>query len=278
MQKVPVYLYNNTFDIILDTDDNTRVNNTMYQRNINIQRGLLNTIQLQFKNSDQKLLDISTSTFVFSMFDETDQRLILEKPVTVLDDGETRATRGLATVTLSEKDTQNLQSVYYKFAVKAVVDGSYVPTYANTYYGVGGTLRVLHDLEPTLKPTTQVTQFQQYYNADYPAQRYEWLSGNLRSNPEFSSSTALHTCAIYMTGYKGTVSIEGTLVNNPDSFSNYAHIITRSYNGFTGIDYVNFTGIFTYIRIRYIPEKNPIDNDNRDTLYRGTVDKVLYRC
>lgn len=276
MQKVPVYLYNNTVEILFDLNQNQRVNNIMYQRNISIQRGLQNKLQLQFKNSDQKLLDITSSTFVFSMFDDTDQRLLIEKPVEILDDGVTRSLRGLGLVTLTENDTLHLESVYYKFAVKQLNDsGSFEPTYANTYYTVGGTIRLLHDVEPTLKPTVTVVDFQRYFNADL--QRYEWYSGNIEAHPEFKNSSAINTCAFYMSNYKGTVLIEGTLENVPGTFGNYALIDTRTYNNFSGIDYVNFTGIFTKIRVRYIPDKNPANQDNRDITYRGTFDKLLYR-
>jgi hypothetical protein len=140
---------------------------------------------------------------------------------------------------------------------------------------VGGTIRLLHDVEPTLKPTVTVVDFQRYFNADL--QRYEWYSGNIEAHPEFKNAAAMHTCAFYLSKYKGTVLVEGTLENVPGTFGNYALINTRTYNNFSGIDYVTFTGIFTKIRVRYIPDKNPANQDNRDTTYRGTFDKLLYR-
>ena len=80
-----------------------------------------------------------------------------------------------------------------------------------------------------------------------------------------------------MTNYIGTVLIEGTLENDPMSFGNYAIISTRSYNNFTGIDYTNFNGIFSKVRVRYIPAKDPVTNENNNTAYSGTVDKAFYR-
>lgn len=279
MQKVPVFIYNNTVEILLDLDHNQRVNNIMYQRNISIQRGLKNKIQLQFKNSDQKLINISSSTFLFSMFDDTDQRLLIEKPVEILDDGTTRSLRGLGQVTFAENDTLNLESVYYKFAIKALDNtGSFIPTYASTYYSVGGILKLEHDATPALVPSEEVVHFQRVYNPDQYALRYEWYSGNLNAHPEFKSNPALHTCAFYMTKFRGTVKIEGTLENDPGTFANYATISTNTYNSFTGIDYVNFYGLFSKIRVHYIPSVNPANNQNNDTSYTGTFDKLLYKC
>ena len=61
----------------------------MYQRELKLQKGLKNTVQLQFKNSDQKLLNIASNQFVFVLFDTVNQRNLIEKDVEILDDGTT---------------------------------------------------------------------------------------------------------------------------------------------------------------------------------------------
>lgn len=277
--KIPVYLYPNILEVILDLDDNNRINQVMYQRDLTLQKGLKNKVQLQFKNSDQKLLNISTNTFVFVLFDTINQRNLIEKDVTILDTGSTAtvyASKGLGEVVFTESDLDACQDSLYSFAVKAMdSDGSYTPTYANTYYGVGSTVEVRSDIYPTLQPSQVTTDFSMYFNGTQ--QQYEYYTGNLHSYPEFSSNNAVHTAAVYMTNYKGQVLVEGTLENDPMTFGHYAIISTRTYTGFSGIDYFNFTGVFSKVRVRYIPEKNPVTNENDDTVYAGTVDKVLYR-
>jgi hypothetical protein len=251
----------------------------MYQRELKLQKGIKNTIQVQFKNSDQKLINVSSSTAVMVLFDTINQRNLIQKNVTIIDDGVTPLLRGLGKVTFTESDLEACESTYYQIGFKVLdSDGSYAPAYANTYYDIAGTVEVKHDLYPTLVPSQEVNanQFIMYPNYDPMVRRYEWYSGNLNANPEFKSNTALHTVAIYMTNYIGNVLIEGTLENDPNSFGNYAIIQSNSYTGFSGIDYVNFNGIFSKVRIRYIPANDPVTNYN-NTAYSGTVDKVLYR-
>ena len=277
MQNLPIYLYPNTLDVILDMDATTRgVNQVMYQRDLKIQKGIKNQVRVQFKNSDQKKVSISnTQTVVFSMFDAINQRLLLEKDLTILDAG-TTATRGTALLTLNESDTIDLDRTSYQYTVKLLdTDGSYTPAYSNTYYDVAGTLHLKNDSYPVLKDSVSITSFNPEW--DVPSNLYHYYSGNVYANPEYNGNTALHTAAIYMSAFKGTIYVEATLDNTPGSSGNYSIVETLTYNGFTGIDYVNFNGVYSYVRFRYVPAKGPTDIDNRNPAFSGTVDKMLYR-
>ena len=252
----------------------------MYQREITVQKGVKNQVRVQFKNSDQKRISISTSTtYMFSMFDVVNQRQLLEKPLEVLDDGVTTSTRGVAVLTLTESETIDLERSSYKFAIRAVdTDGSYVPTYANTYYSMAGTLHLNQDAWPVLQPSQSIEDFQKSFNSHINL--YEFKSRAIYAYPEFNGAgTGLHTVAFYMTGYKGKVYVKATLTNDPDDMVAYADIKTLTYNGFTGVDYVNFNGVFSYIQVWYVPDLGPLESNNDTNFnYRGTFDKILYRC
>ena len=277
MQNLPVYLYTNKLDITLDLDETIRgTNQVMYQRDLKIQKGIKNQVRIQFKNSDQKRVRIyNTQTFVFSLFDVVNQRLLVEKNLEVIDDA-TTSTRGLALLTLTESDTLDLDRTSYQYSVKLQdTDGTYVPAYSNTYYGMAGTLHLSNDIYPVLQNSTNISTFNITYNDDI--QLYEHKSGNIYANPEYNGNTALHTLAMYMTSYKGTVYIQGTLDNSPGSSGNYSNIVTKTYNGFTGIDPINFNGVYTYIRIVHVPATAPAESNNDNPSFFGSFDKALYR-
>lgn len=277
MQNLPVYLYDNTFNVILDLDTEVKgVNQTMYQRDLKVQKGIKNQIRVQFKNSDQKRIRIhNTQTYVFSMFDALNQRLLIEKNLEVLDQN-TTSTRGLALLTLTESDTIDLDKSSYQFSIKRQdTDGTYLPAYANTYYGMAGTVHLLEDIFPALQPSQTITAFQQSFNADI--NKYEHKSGNIYAYPEYNSNSALHTVALYTNSYRGTVYIQGTLNNSPASFGNYVTLATRTYTGSSGVDYINFNGVFSYIRIMHIPDTAPAESTNDNPSYYGSLSKVLYR-
>lgn len=276
MQFLPIYLYANKLDVTLDLDATIRgVNQVMYQRDLTIQKGIKNQVRIQFKNSDQKRISISNDQiFIFSMFDAINQRLIVEKELDV--QTETTSTKGVALLTLTESDTMDLDKSSYTYSVKVKdTDGSFTPAYANTYYGMNGTIHLSNDVYPVLKDSTEIVSFNATFNAD--TRLYEHKSGNIYAFPEYNGNTALHTMALYMTAYKGTVLIQGTLDNTPNSDSNYSTLDTRVYTGFTGVDYANFNGVFTYVRVVYIPATAPAESNNNNPSFFGSFDKVLYR-
>ena len=279
MQVLPIYLYQNNLDVILDLDPTIRgVNRIMYQHDLKIQKGLKNKVRVQFKNSDQKRINISnTQTFVFSMYDAIDRRLLLEKELTVLDTN-TTSTRGLAELTLSESDTVDLDKTSYTYSVKYIDpnDGTYLPAYSNTYYGINGTLHLYEDIYPVLQPSQVVSDLQISFNVS--TDLYEYKSRAIYASPEYNGNSALHTAAFYLDRFKGTVYVQATLNNDPDYLSSYSTIKTINYNGYTGIDYVNFNGVYSYINILVVTARGPLDLNNRDNQsYRGTFDKFLYR-
>ena len=276
MQILPIYLYQNNLDVILDLDPTIQgVNRVMYQRDLKIQKGIKNQVRIQFKNSDQKRINIhNTQTFVFSMFDAISQRLLLEKDLEILEIN--TATKGLAQLTLSENDTVDLKNSSYKFTVRLKdSDGSYLPTYSNTYYDMSGILHLRSDIYPTLQPSQEISSFQKSFNAN--TNLYEHKTRAIYSNPEYNGNTALHTAAFYLNSYKGTVYIQATLNNNPDDLNKYSTIQTRTYNGFSGVDYINFNGIYSYIQIIHVPATKPGEGDNDNPTYFGSFDKILYR-
>jgi hypothetical protein len=277
MQLLPIYLYPNNIDVILDLDPTIRgVNQIMYQRDLKIQKGVKNTVRVQFKNSDQKRINVS-GNYVFNMFDATNRRLLLTKPLKVLDNGTTLSLRGIAELTLLPTDTINLENSDYTYSVTYIdpSDNNQVAAYSNTYYGINGTIHLASDIYPPLQPSQEVSAFQSRFNN--VSNLYDFFSGNLYAHPEYKNGIALQTLAIYMSKFRGTVTIQGTLSNQPDSVVAYSTITTLNYSNYSGIDYLNFNGIYTYIRVIYTPSIKPGDSTNDNPSYYGSLDKVLYR-
>lgn len=278
MQSLPIYLYPNTYSVILDLDDTTPgVNRIMYQQDLKLQRGVKNSVRIQFKNSDQKRINVATSgTYSFNLFDVETKQLVVQKPLQVIDNGVTTSTRGLALLSLDESDTINLPKASYNFSVTYYdpLDRSLTPTYANTYYGMLGVAYLANDAYPELKPSQTVVSFLKDLNVTTGL--FEYKSGNIYSYPELASSNSLHTIGVHLKNYRGKLLVQGALSNQPDN-SSYVTVKTKTYTGFTGVDPLNFEGVYTYVRFVFIPAVKPGDSTNQDPSYFGSFDKILYR-
>jgi len=150
MHKLPIYIYETGFTLFSDLDGAVKQGYTpMYQKDIQVVKGVTNTIKFTVKNQDQKPLDISGETLTFNLVNKETGALHLQKACTTLDDGSTSATKGVATLTLSESDTATLVSKFYKFSVTRTIGGSgnHV-TYANTYHEVAGTVELVDNVYP----------------------------------------------------------------------------------------------------------------------------------
>ena len=294
MLKLPVYLYANVTTVILDLDQNRGINNIMYQRELQIQKGITNTVQIQFKNSDQKPVDISTKNFIFCMIDTLSQQLVLEKQITVLDDGVTRNLRGIAELQFLESDTVDLEHASYTFGIKILNDDGYTysPAYANTYYGMSGVIKVNQDLFPVAKPSVTVPMTTRLANGDISHNMYDFWGGNVYAHPELKSNTGLYTVALYLNNFSGSYTIEGTLDNQPaDPGNANANFVVVSSGtvatNTTGVIYKNFNGIFNYVRFKATPNPDafgtnwysqPQLNPAQPTQFpNGKIDKVLFR-
>ena len=91
MQKVTQYLANNKVVVIANLDGLITEYRQVYQRHINLYKGIDNTIHFEVKDHDQKALDITSYTPKFVAYDEN-KSLVLEKDGTVLDDTVSKTT------------------------------------------------------------------------------------------------------------------------------------------------------------------------------------------
>lgn len=297
MNKLPVYLYSNKLDVILDLDQNRGIHTIMYQRKLKIQKGFKDSIQIQFKNSDQKPVSISTGTnYWFDMIDSSGRQLVLTKQLTVLDDSVTTSTRGVCLATFDPIDTINLTAASYKFLVKQDNgDGTFTPAYSNTYYGITGEVEVVEDGFAIGFPVQIVSEKQleqgQEYNRDPQNMGYYFYSGWYRPWPNAMTTVTPQSCSISLNNFKGTIMVEGTLDNNPSSagsanaqaFEIASAVSTTPTTGNIQLTWnTNLTAVRFVIQpdsdgfgINYYPTGNPVGSD-LNKFPNGFVDQIQY--
>lgn len=274
MHKLPIYIYETGYTLFSDLDGAVKQGYTpMYQKDIQVVKGVTNTIKFTVKNQDQKPLDISGETLTFNLVNKETGAVHLQKACTTLDDGSTVATKGVATITLTESDTADLVSKFYKFSVSRTIGGAgnHV-TYANTYYDVAGTMELVDQVYPAFTNSTELpnTDFTRPTTSNFyrpQGQITEYFSSIVDAQPEYKRNGAVHTITYYSNSYTGDLTIQGTLDSQVSSDTSWVDLTTISLTSSDTIGYSNITGVYNYFKLKHLP-------DNSNT---GTLDKVLVR-
>ena len=253
MQLIPRYLVSNRITIVVNETGFVTEYRPVYNRQLQVYKGIDNKIEFRVLNADQKPIDISTMTPKFVAFDET-QKMILEHNGTVVTGDDSSPTRGLFQVTISENDLLNVKQQYLTYNIYLVDDNnSKSLTYSHSNFDNDATIYVNGTAFPGPLNSYSVTEFEQTgVGVD------EWVSESVDAQPAINVNEALHTIAVYTESYSGDVTIQATLDNQVNQSTSWADIDVITFDGTENEPIpVNFNGVFSYLRFK--ATSNPAD-------------------
>jgi hypothetical protein len=251
MQTILGYLYDNLVVVQLNEDAGTLIarNNVVYARGVKLFKGVDNIIQLQFKNQEQKPIDLTGRTIEMNLMDTANLSAFVTKPGTI-----TNATGGLATVGMTESDTRNLTSKKYTYSIKVTdADLTEHVIYADDSWNAGGTIALQDKVYPVFVPSRAPVMGTEAVGVSY--------SATVSANPNMNSNQALHTAAYNLAAFSGTVEVEATL---EQTATEWFVVDTSTYTLDSGYQYTNFNGVFANLRFKV-------------TRTSGTFSGMLYR-
>lgn len=262
MQLTPRYLVNERIIVLFSESGFVVEYRPVYTRELKIYKGIDNRLQFRLLNADQKPVTV-TGTPVFVAFDEDDNK-VLEYTATVTDDGSSRETRGMFDITISENDLLHIKQQYlhYNIYIDEGIETRRL-TYANRDFKSSGTIYVDGKSFPGPKKSLEITNF-------YPIND-QWVAGNAASEgiyayPGINGADALHTVAIYSTGYVGSIKIQATLDNQISGVNNWFDVVELTLDGTeTAPIPANFNGVYQYLR--FVLDSDPA----------GLIEKILIR-
>jgi len=254
MQLTPRYLVTNQIKILANDAGLVTEYRPVYQRHIQVYRGIDNKLQFKLINADQKPLDVSQYTPVFVAFDENDT-MLFEGNCEQVDDS--TATKGYFTYTISESSLRNVQQQYLKYHVYLQDNDTQARslTYADSHFGQKGIIYVSSEAYPGPKNSFTAPSFAQSLDEDgvYYTQEVE-------AEPAKNGNEALHTVVFYTDGFDGDVTIQSTLDNqlNGDVTVNWTDLETITFDGDESKPvYKNIIGVYNYFRFK--TSSNPND-------------------
>jgi hypothetical protein len=258
MQLTPRYLVKNRTLIISNEVGVTTEYRPVYQRELQVYRGIDNVLEFQILNSDQKPIHLNTREVKFVAFD-SHRQLVIDRTAEIIN-----ANKGLVKVTITDNDVLNVKQQYLHYNVYIVNDDtSQTLTYTDEHFNANAIIYLSSRAFPGPKASIVIEEFFPQGSVDsvYPSEA-------ISAQPGINGNEAIHTAAIYTNGYIGDVIIEATLENQivGESQVEWTEIARVTLNGEEEYPTpINFTGVLSYVRI--VATEDP----------RDTIEKVLIR-
>jgi len=251
MQKISSYLYSNRVILTANLTTFPVEFRIVYQRNLKIYRNIDNVIEFDIKNADQKRISLDDYTLEFIMTD-LNSRMVFSGTATNL------ASTGLASITITEADTRDLDQGFYHYVLYAVdTNGIKRLLYGDTQFGAKGRIELVTDVLPEPRETSIVEDFLFNYEGS------EYVGSIVSADPGISSSGSLHTVAFYPNQMSGQIRVEASLGNTSQN-AQWVTLDTITVNTSDQLFYKNYNGVYSWFRFVY-------------TKTAGTLDKILVR-
>lgn len=225
MYSTQVYLYQQlTRVLLMDTGGGETFiyrYDPVYAKRLTINKGVDNVLLFEFVNQEEKPVNITGSSFVFRLINQTGDKLLVDEPLVILN-GPT----GRAKVTLSAEQLLELQAQPASYSITRIqpMGGPTEAVFTNAQAGARAPVDVVNSVLPQFVPSSELTiptlelssqiQYGGTSFGDYPggnwAQSPNSTYWNSYQNTEYFSSfikprSAVTTIQMDLINYTGTI-------------------------------------------------------------------------
>jgi hypothetical protein len=204
MQKIQSYLYTNRIQLLADVAGFTTEYTNVYQKTVKIYNGVDNVLEFDIKNADQKRIDLSTLSNIELNVMDASGNALPNSPYTITP----TSTKGIATVTIPDMDLGDYTTQFFRYSVTATKDGNTVPLYADSRFGVAGTMELISNAMPTFRDDRIYNTFTG--EIDYSGNVLHRSSAIPAKFYETVPTETLTFQVVISSGFLGKVYLEGT--------------------------------------------------------------------
>lgn len=260
MYSTTVYLYQQITKVLLvDTSGGyfTARYDPVYAKQLTVNKGVDNVLLFEFINQEEKPVNITGSSFVFRLMNQTGDQLLLEKPMVTLS-----ATLGRVKVVLDNADTINLVAQPGSYSIQRTA-GDYVQAvYVDANSGARADCNIVDSILPAFVPSHELTIPTIYGKAQQlvpgPTNWPDWAlypqPVNTTQLTEFYSSEmptsnqSLTTIKMDLDHFTGTIKFQAA-----QDYESVWYDVTQSWEFFneTSTQYFNVIGFYPLIRAAF---------------------------
>lgn len=257
MYSTTAYLYQQITKVLLvDTSGGSFTYrwDPVYAKPLTVNKGVDNVLLFEFINQEEKPVNITGSTFVFRLLNQTGDSLLIEKPMDILS-----APLGRVKVVLDTMDTIDIIAQPASYSIQRT-QGAYVQAaFTDATAGARADCNIVDSVLPQFIPSRELTIPTIYGKAQQlipgPTNWPDWAlypqPVNTTQLTEFYSShiptsgQGLTTISMDMVGYTGTVKFQAA-----ETYESIWYDVTQSWSYFdeTSTQYFNVVGFYPLIR------------------------------
>lgn len=260
MYSTTVYLYQQITKVLLvDTSGGyfTARYDPVYAKQLTVNKGVDNVLLFEFINQEEKPVNITGSSFMFRLMNQTGDQLLVEKPMVTLS-----ATLGRVKVVLDNEDTINITAQPGSYSIQRTA-GDYVQAaYVDANSGARADCNIVDSVFPAFVPSEMLTIPTIYGKAQQlvpgPTNWPDWAlypqPVNTTQLTEFFSShiptngQSLTTVKMDLDHFTGTVKFQAA-----DTYESVWYDVTSSWQYYdeTSTQYFNVVGFYPLIRAAF---------------------------
>jgi hypothetical protein len=262
-----IYLYYNPIQVWLVQSNRGAPNRNMNPNDVDFKlyKGVTNEMNFLIRNLDRKPIPLLGKKLLLTVVNNFNNEIVLQKNIQIRD-----PYKGQAVATITPGEIQDFEIGYYRYTVLMInEDGIETLLYTDMNQRARGFFELKDGAFPPPKPAIQITssEFLPLMINNNPINTV-YVSSALRGDTLMDLRDGFMTSAIYLKNWTGIFTIQGTLESTPpDIFENWIEIEKKTYSGFTGIDWFNIEGNYSWIRFVY----------KDDPINEGTFSKVLFK-
>lgn len=221
-----------------------------------------NVIEFVIRNSDRKPINLVGKTLDIVIVDNRDKRLIIKKPLTIVD-----PIKGLTKLILLPTETVDWDIEYLGYTVRINnEDGTTNMLYLNQTSAIHGTITVIPGSYPGPKETIETSDFF-IYSTYSPYNKY-YCTDNLPGNIQTDNRSGIHSFAAYLDNFSGSIYINGSLdIQPPVVPDQWFNLYENEYTEYTGILPLEIIANLNWVKFVF----KSIDDNNLG------VKKVMFR-
>lgn len=260
--QTQVYLFNQRQYVVLleNNASATRRYETVYAKELILNRGVDNLLEFAFINQEQKPVNITDKDISCRILDSTGSKILLQKGLTPQ-----LPITGIASLTVTAEETLSLEAQNCYYSLQIPVGIFDYPVFVDSNSGARGTIRIVNSVFPSFVESHEITIPSHLPPLVGTARTYYTSIVNTKQN-------SMATVQIWVNNFTGNIQLEGSTL--PDFSNAYPINSLLAYVAETSSYITNIIGFHPYLRFKIVNQGTP---PAVGSVLRGDVAQILIR-